>query len=165
MSEPSVGFDQRLSVTPAGLFGALKVALRSLAALVALAAIPGVLNAWLGLDWDSMFWIVFGATFATLALVRPSWFWNHPRVVALRIIITDRGVILAYLSFAALGIVAGAWRQTGITNARNNCVAALARAKDSHERFQILFRTGANNLPGDGRTPKSIICEKLLEPR
>ena len=164
-SEPSVAFDQRLSVTPAGLLGALKFALRLLAVLIGLVAVPAALEAWLGLDFDSMFWIVAGATLGALALLRPWWFWTLPKVVGLRALITDRGVTAAYLAFAALGIVAGAWRQVAISNARNDCIAALAQAKDSHERFQVLFRSGASNLPQSGGTPKLLICEKLLEPR
>lgn len=146
-------------------FAALKFALPLLAILIALAAIPVALNARLGLDLDSMFWIVAGVTLGALALLRPWWLWNSPKVMALRGLITDRGVIVAYLAFALLGIFAGTWRQVAISNARNNCIAALARAKDNHERFQVLFRSGASNLPQDGATPKSMICEQLLEPR
>jgi hypothetical protein len=166
MSEPAIGYDQRWRVTIAGLLGALKFALRRLVGIVALIAIPVLLNAFFGLDLDSMFWIVVGITLATLTILRPWWFWNHPKVIALRGLITDRGVTSGYLVFAALGIVGGAWRQAAITSARNDCIAALARAKDTHERFQILFRNGASNLPRvGGGTPRSIICEKLLEPR
>ena len=163
MGNPSIEPEDQDAVTTRGLLDALRFALPLIAGMVALAAIPHLLSRWLALDFDAMFWICGGVTFAGLTLSRPWWFWNHYHAIAARILLTERGAIVAYLCIALFAVVAGTRRQFMISAARKDCIIALSHAKDSHERFQILRQTGASELPHSGSARQTISCERLLE--
>jgi len=163
MGNPSTEPEYQFAVTTRGLFDALRLALPLIAGLVALGAIPHLISRWLGFDFDAMFWICGGITFAGLTLSRPWWFWNHYHAIAARILLTERGAIVAYLCVALFAVVAGTRRQFMISAARRDCIAALSHAKDSHERFQILRQTAASELPHSGSARQTISCELLLE--
>jgi len=163
MGNLSIEPEYQFAVTTRGLLNALRLALPFIAGMVALAAVPHLLNRWLALDFDAMFWICGGVTFAGLTLTRPWWFWNHYHAIAARILLTERGAIVAYLCIALFAVVAGTRRQFTISAAREACIVALSHATDSHERFQVLRQTADSELPHSGSARQSISCELLLE--
>ena len=156
--------DPRASITVGGLLAAVKFALPLLGGLVALVAIPAALSAWRKLDFASMYWIALGLTLAGLTLTRPWWFWYQPRAQFVKLFLGERGTIVAYLFVALVGVLIGSQRQLAITTARRNCMTALASAKNSHERFRVLYQRGANDLPHSHYVRRSFTCEQLLEP-
>ena len=164
MREPSIDLDPRTSVSIGGLLGALRFALPLLGGLIALIAIPAALSVWLQLDFDSMYWIALGLTLACLTLTRPWWFWYEARARFVQRFLGERGTMVAYLIVALIGVLIGAQRQIAITTARQNCTTALASAKNSRERFRVLYQRGANDLPHSHYVPQSFTCEQLLEP-
>jgi hypothetical protein len=163
MGNSSIEPEFQTAVTTRGLLDALRLALPLIAGLVALAAVPHLISRRLGLDFDALFWICGGVTFAGLTLSRPWWFWNHYHAIAARVLLTERGTIVAYLCVALFAVVAGTRRQFMISVARKDCIVAVSHAKDSHERFQILRQTADSELPHSGSARESISCELLLE--
>jgi hypothetical protein len=164
MREPSIDLDPRTSMSIGGLLGALRFALPLLGGLIALIAIPAALSVWLQLDFDSMYWIALGLTLAGLTLTRPWWFWYEPRAQFVQRFLGERGTMVAYLFVALIGVLIGAQRQIAITTARQYCTTALASAKNSHERFRVLYQRGADGLPHSHYVRQSFTCEQLLEP-
>src|SRR5258705_10599220 len=162
MGTPSTEPEYQFAVTTRGLLEALRLALPLIAGLVALGAIPHLISRWLGFDFDAMFWICGGITLAGLTLSRPWWFWNHFHAIAARILLTERGAIVAFLCVALFAVVAGTRRQFTISGARKDCIVALSHAKDSHERFQILRRTAACGLPHCGSAPQTFPCQPFV---
>jgi hypothetical protein len=153
------------SVTARGLLGALKVAALGCVALFAIGGLPAVISARTGLDYDSLFLIEIGVLYFCLTILRPSWFWNHPTAVAVRIILGNRGTTALYLFFALLMVVTGTRRMIAITSATRACKAEFESAKDNHERFRVLYKNGTGHLPNMSSGPNSLSCERLLEPK
>jgi hypothetical protein len=153
------------TVTARGLLGALKVAILGCGALFAIGGIPAVIGARAGLDYDSLFLIEIGVLYVCLTILRPSWFWNHRTSVLLRIILGNRGTVALYVFLALLMMVTGTRRMIAITSATRACKAEFESAKDSHEKFLVLYRSGSGRLPNVSSGPSSLTCERLLEPR
>jgi hypothetical protein len=68
------------------------------------------LSARLGLDVDATIWIGLGVALFGLTLIRPWWFWDHPKAMFARNLFGDRGTMMVYLSIALAAVVAGALR-------------------------------------------------------
>lgn len=120
-------------------------------------------SAWFRLDRDATFWIAAGVVLLVLTLVRPWWFWYHPKALLVRTLLTDRGAILLYLGITIAIIVIGVTRQMAIARARAECVRLLAEAKDVHERVRVLYGHGVTNLPHNDDEPRAFTCGRLLE--
>ena len=157
--------DPTASVTARGLLGALKVAILGCGALFAIGGLPVVISARTGLDYDSLFLIEIGVLYFCLTILRPSWFWNHRTAVAVRIILGNIGTTALYLFFALLMVVTGTRRMIAISSATRACKAGFESAKDNHERFRVLYKSGTGHLPNMSSGPNSLTCERLLEPR
>jgi hypothetical protein len=148
-----------------GLLGALKVAVLGCGALFAIGAIPAVISGKTGLDYDSLFLIEIGVLYCCLTILRPSWFWNHPTALAVRMLLGDRGTSALYLFFTLVIVVTGTRRMVAIASATRTCKAEFESAKDSHERFRVLYTSGTGRLPRMSLGTNSLTCERLLEPR
>jgi len=78
------GIDTTPPVSGAGLLGALKVGLLILTAIISCIASIAAVSSWFRLDFDGTFWICGGAVLVVLTLVRPWWFWDHPKALLAR---------------------------------------------------------------------------------
>jgi len=151
------------SVSLAGLGGALKIMLVVLGAVASFIFVLVVVSRWLRLDFDAVFWTGGGAFLLAMTLIRPWWFWHHPKALFVRSILTDTGAIILYVLLTGSMIVTGVRRQMAINRARRECEVAVAKANDVHDRVRVLYEQGARNLPQSDREPRSLTCERLLE--
>ena len=164
-SDLTNGIDTTPTVSGAGLLGALKVGLLILAAIIAFVGSVVAVSSWFHSDFDGTFWIGGGVVLVVLTLVRPWWFWDHPKALLARKLLTDRGAFLTYVAVAAVIISIGIRRDLAIAHARKDCLSALSVATDAHARMRTLYGRGATNLPHVDREARTITCERLLESR
>ena len=151
------------SVSLGGFLVALKIVAVILAAITAFIILTVAVSSWFDLDFDATFWIAAGAILLALTLIRPWWFWNHPKALLVRSLLTDTGAVLLYLVITGSVILTGVRRQLAITHARNECIRLLAAAHNAHDRVQALYGNGATNLPHNDTEPRAYSCERLLE--
>jgi hypothetical protein len=153
------------TVSASGLLGVLRVIGVIIGACAVLIGAAIGAEAWLHLDFDAVVWSEVGVVFLTLTLVRPWWFWSHPKAQLVRGIIGDRATSVLYLAVSAWIIVVGVRRQVTISRTRADCVRALAGVTDVHTRLRILYHAGAVGIPRLSDEPRALSCERLLEAR
>jgi hypothetical protein len=155
--------DPRGPVTARGLLEALRFVLLVLLGLAAFLWILAQLQTHAGLDFAAGYWAGTGILFLILTLRRPWWFWDHPKARFVRDIIGDRGTTVLYVGIALTLLGVSAYRQVAIVRARRSCAAALAAAKDVHERMRVLYGPGVSGLPRvDKSSSTAFTCERLL---
>ena len=161
--EPPDDFADGSSISQAGFLIALKIVGTILAAITALLVLSYFASAWFNLDFDATYWIAAGAILLALTLIRPWWFWSHPKALVVRSLLTDTGAVLLYLVITGSVILTGVRRQLAITRTRNECIRLLAVAHNAHDRIRVLYGNGATNLPHNDTEPRAYSCERLLE--
>ena len=161
--EPPQNLDTSASVSPRGLLGALKIAVLIIGALAAFIVLVAKTSARFTLDFDATFWIGTGALLLFFTLLRPWWFWSHPKALFVRAFLGDTATLLLYLTISGGVIVVAVRRQVAITHARENCEQLLAAAKNTHAKVMVLYGNGANRLPHVDKEPRAFTCERLLE--
>jgi len=160
---PPPDVDTTLSVSPRGLVGALKVGILIFAVIVAFGFLVYLVSSRFHLEFDATFWTAAGLVLLSFTLIRPWWFWYHPKALFVRSLITDTGATLLYVALTGSIIVTGVRRQVAITRARHACAQGLASAKNVHERVRVLYGQGVDSLPRSEDEPRSFRCERLLE--
>ncbi len=161
--EPPTDLDTNPAISPIGLLRALKVGLLILTSIIGLLFLTSQMSSRFNLDIDATYWIVVGAIFMTLTLIRPWWFWEHPTALSVRSKLTDPGTVILYLLITGSLIFTGVRRQLAIADARDACLRSLAAARTPQERVKALYGNGVASLPQNEDEPKAYTCERLLE--
>jgi len=101
-----------------------------------------------------------------VSLLRPSWFWNHAKVVLVRSILGDTGASVFYVAISlGLGLF-GANRVAYWRAAGAQCSHLYSSAIDSHRRTQVIQGRPDSTIGGIigfvGK-PQFLTCEKYRE--
>jgi hypothetical protein len=130
---------------------------------IAMVSLSVLLARVLHLDEDVVFFCFLGLVFGSLTLLRPWWFWDHPKAGFLRGIIGDRATIVVYSLFAIAFVALGGRRAMLMAEAGAQCETRYATAVNSHERIAVNSLVPREGIPSLVASRHPVTCAYLTE--
>jgi hypothetical protein len=115
-------------------------------------------------DEETLFLAIGGCLIIILTILRPWWFWRHPKAAWLRGLIGDGPTTLFYLGIAGTFLYMAYARHHQIQAIIRDCESRLATAPDAHARLRVLAEAPDTLLPKSG--PKehlALSCGRFRE--